>query len=99
MQSCSRIWRLVLCMVAALVPLTCAAAEQATTKAAAPAVTAIPLSDVATEAETVTATLREIQSDLAFDRSTDAIAQQLPALTKEIDDRLREARKIIAQSP
>ena len=43
--------------------------------------------------------LRDIQSDLSIDRSTDTIAQQLPALTREIDSRLRETRNIVVQSP
>src|ERR1700752_4101114 len=88
-----------LCLFTVAMLLARVVLAQSTTKVASPPAAAIPLSDVATEAESVTATLREIQSDLSFDRSTDAIAQQLPDLTKEIDDRLRESRKIIVQSP
>ena len=46
---------------------------------AKPPLAAIPLIDVASEAESVTFALRDIQSDLSFDRSTEAIADQLPA--------------------
>jgi potassium efflux system protein len=61
---------------------------------------AIPLTDVATEAESVTTALRDIQSDLSLDQSTDTIvAKQLPGLTREIDSRLRESRNILVQNP
>ena len=66
---------------------------------AKPPLAAIPLIDVASEAESVTFALRDIQSDLSFDRSTEAIADQLPALTREIDGRLVESRKILGQNP
>ena len=66
---------------------------------AKPPLAAIPLTDVASEAESVTFALRDIQSDLSFDRSTKAIADQLPALTREIDGRLVESRKILGQNP
>ncbi|HEX2932122.1 MAG TPA: hypothetical protein VHV54_20520, partial [Candidatus Binatia bacterium] len=88
-----------LCLFTVAMLLAGVVLAQPTTKVASPPAAALLLSDVATEAESVTATLREIQSDLPFDRSTDTIAQQLPALAKEIDDRLRESRKIIVQSP
>ena len=66
---------------------------------AKPPLAAIPLTDVASEVESVTFALRDIQSDLSFDRSTKAIADQLPALTREIDGRLVESRKILGQNP
>src|SRR4030095_10964927 len=92
-------WGLALCLSTGVMLLTGAALGQATKEASTPPSAVIPLSDVATEAESVITTLREIESDLSFDRSTDVIAQQLPALTKEIDDRLRESRKILVQNP
>jgi hypothetical protein len=66
---------------------------------AKPPLAAIPLTDVSFEAESVIFALRDIQSDLSFDRSTKAIADQLPALTREIDGRLVESRKILGQNP
>jgi len=59
----------------------------------------IPVSDVTSEAESVTSELRDIESDLSYDRSSQTVAQQLPVLTREIDARLRESRKILGQSP
>jgi small-conductance mechanosensitive channel len=60
---------------------------------------AIPLADVITEAESVSTRYRDIRADLAADRSTEAAAQRLPGITREIDGRLRESRRIVAQSP
>ena len=59
----------------------------------------VPLVDVATESESVAETIRDIRSDLSSDRSATAVGQQLPAMTREIDARLRENRRIVAQSP
>jgi len=59
----------------------------------------IPLTDVASEAESVTAALRDIQTDLSFDQSARSVARGLPGLTREIDGRLRESRKILGLSP
>ncbi len=59
----------------------------------------VPLVDVATESESVAETIREIRSDLSSDGSATHIGQQLPAMTREIDARLRENRRIVAQSP
>ncbi|MGH7852924.1 MAG: mechanosensitive ion channel domain-containing protein, partial [Candidatus Binatia bacterium] len=59
----------------------------------------VPLVDVATESEAAAETIRDIRTDLSSDQSTATIAQQLPAMTREIDGRLRESRKIVAQSP
>ncbi|MBI4529685.1 MAG: mechanosensitive ion channel [Deltaproteobacteria bacterium] len=66
-------------------------------KAANPA--PIPLSEIPAEAEAVSERLGEIQADLSSDRSTEAIANQLLSLTREIDARLGESRKIVAQRP
>jgi potassium-dependent mechanosensitive channel len=59
----------------------------------------IPLADVATEAESVFATIRDIRADLSSERITATVTQQLATLTREIDGRLRESRKIVDQSP
>ncbi len=45
------------------------------------------------------ASIRDIRTDLSSDRSATTVSQQLPAMTREIDGRLRESRKIVAQSP
>jgi small-conductance mechanosensitive channel len=57
----------------------------------------IPLAEVATEAEEASARVRDIQTALSSDRLTNVAAQQLPVITREIDARLRETRKIVAQ--
>ena len=59
----------------------------------------VPLVDVATESESADEILRDIRTDLSADQSAATIAQQLPAVAREIDGRLRESRKIVAQSP
>jgi potassium-dependent mechanosensitive channel len=59
----------------------------------------IPLAELATEAESVSASIRDIQADLSLDRSAETAAQQLPAVTREVDGRVREGRKIIVQKP
>ena len=64
-----------------------------------PTPAAIPLTEIVSEAESVETALQDIQSDLSFDRSIKAIAERLPALTREIDGRLAESRKILAQHP
>ena len=61
--------------------------------------TPVPLADVLTEAESASASIREIRTDLSSDRSTDLIAERLSPLTREIDTRMRETRKILAQNP
>jgi potassium-dependent mechanosensitive channel len=59
----------------------------------------IPLAELATESESVSAIIRDIRADLSLDRSAETVAQQLPAVTREIDGRVREGRKIIVQRP
>jgi potassium-dependent mechanosensitive channel len=60
---------------------------------------AIPLAEVATDAETLSARLRDILAELSPDSITEAVTEQLPILTREIDTRLRESRRIISQRP
>ena len=88
-------------LVAALLTLTALAlsAETAPSEKAEKAPAPIPLTDVASEAESVMSALRDIQTDLSSDGTTQTVARQLPRLTREIDGRLRESRKILGQSP
>jgi small-conductance mechanosensitive channel len=67
--------------------------------AAQTAEAAVPLADVLSEAESVAASIREIRTDLSSDRSAELIAERLSPLTGEIDTRMRETRKILAQNP
>jgi small-conductance mechanosensitive channel len=59
----------------------------------------IPLADLVTEAESLSAQHQDIQADLSADRTTESVAERLPEITREIDGRLRESRKIVVQSP
>ena len=88
-------------LVAALLTLTALAlsAETAPSEKAEKDPAPIPLTDVTSEAESVMSALRDIQTDLSSDGTTQAVARQLPRLTREIDGRLRESRKILGQSP
>jgi potassium efflux system protein len=54
---------------------------------------------VAANAESASARVREMQDELSADRAVEAVAEQLPPLAREIDARLRETRKIVAQRP
>ena len=59
----------------------------------------VPLAEVPAEAETALSRIRDIQYDLASDRTSENISQQIPALTREIDARMRETRNIVGQRP
>jgi small-conductance mechanosensitive channel len=61
--------------------------------------TPVPLADALTESESVSASLRDIRADLSMDRSAALIAERLSPLTREIDARLSESRKVLAQHP
>jgi hypothetical protein len=75
-------------------------ASESTSVAADEALPApVPLVDIATEAEAAAESIRDIRTDLSSDQSVAAVAQQLPAMTREIDGRLRESRRILAQRP
>jgi small-conductance mechanosensitive channel len=54
---------------------------------------------MATQAESAFARMRDMQTELSSDPITQDVAKQLPVLTREIDARLRESRKIVAQRP
>ncbi len=60
---------------------------------------AIPLTEIAAEAETASARLHDLRAELASNARTDTIAKQLPALGREIETRIAENRKILAQRP
>ena len=57
---------------------------------------AIPLADLVTESESLSEVMRDIRADLSADRIIEEVAQRLPAITREIDGRLRENRKIVS---
>ncbi|MGH8513432.1 MAG: hypothetical protein ACREV8_05740, partial [Gammaproteobacteria bacterium] len=59
----------------------------------------IPLAEIASQIESASARVRDLQSELASERIAETVAEQLPLLTREIDARLRESRRIIAQRP
>ena len=59
----------------------------------------VPLAEAAGRAEATAATLRYLQGDLAPNGAVSAIANELPALTREIDARAKESAKIIGQRP
>lgn len=67
------------------------------TEKAAPA--PLPLVELFSESEATAGSLRDIRGDLSSDRSTETVAQQLPKISRQIDARLRESRKIVAQTP
>lgn len=58
----------------------------------------IPLAEVAIEAESVSTRIAEILAEATSER-VELAAEQLPPLTREIDARLRETRRILAQEP
>jgi small-conductance mechanosensitive channel len=75
------------------------AASPAPSEEKQPSSEPIPLGEVPTEAETALARVRDIQNDLASDRTSENVSQQIPALTREIDARMRETRNIVGQRP
>jgi small-conductance mechanosensitive channel len=70
------------------------AAETASTN-----VVAIPLAEVAAQAEAAFASLQAIEGNLPADQATLAIQQDLPVLTRESSARLEESSKTLASSP
>src|SRR5688500_13723628 len=75
---------------------TVAEADSAT---AVPSPAAIPLPEIATEAEAALARVRERLAEAPDSRTMPAVVQQFPLLTREIDARLRQTRRILAQRP
>lgn len=73
-----------------------AAPQASAPPAASP--TAIPFSDVVSQAENASATLKEIAAGVASDPATDTIERNLPALTDEINARLEETAQTVEGS-
>ena len=59
----------------------------------------IPLAEIAIEAESALARVRDLASESEADPATESAAARLPAVTREIDVRQRETRKVITQRP
>ncbi len=57
----------------------------------------IPLVEIATEAEAAVARVRELAAEISADPTMPAVMEQLPLLTREIDARLRQTRRNLAQ--
>jgi potassium-dependent mechanosensitive channel len=64
-----------------------------------PSAAAIPLPEIATEAEAALARVRERIAEAPDSRTMPEVVQQFPLLTREIDARLRQTRRILAQRP
>jgi chromosome segregation ATPase len=60
--------------------------------------TPIPLSEIASQGESATEFLRNIETSLSTDRLTAAVEKRLPQLTSEIDLRATETSKLLASS-
>ena len=60
---------------------------------------AIPLAEVAAQAEAAFASLQSIEDNLSADDATVAIQQDLPVLTRESSARLEESSKTLGSSP
>ena len=60
---------------------------------------AIPMREVALQAETAFATLRSLDDYLAPDPAVEAITNELPVLTAELNARVEESSRILASSP
>jgi potassium efflux system protein len=84
---------------AAAAPGPAPATNNAPGGAAATNATAIPLAEIATQAESASANLQTIEADLSSDQTTRTVQQDLPVITPEINARLEENSKILARSP
>jgi hypothetical protein len=60
--------------------------------------TPIPLSEIASQAQSATESLRDIEASLSADQITTTVEKRLPHLTKEIDLRTAENAKLLAAS-
>ncbi len=88
------------CFLGAVILLaTIAPAQESAEETQSSVQTPVPLADVLTESESVSASLRDIRADLSADRTAASIAERLAPLTREIDTRLPESRKILARHP
>lgn len=75
------------------------AAKPAVAATAGTNVAAIPLAEVAAQAEAAFASLQSIGGNLSADETTAAIQQDLPVLTREASARLEESSKTLGSSP
>jgi small-conductance mechanosensitive channel len=75
------------------------AGKSAAVEATSTNVAAIPLAEVAAQAEATFASLRSIEDNLSADDATVAIQQELPVLTRESSARLEESSKTLSSSP
>ncbi len=64
-----------------------------------PATTPIALGDVLTQAQSVTAKLQDDQSGLTSDQTARIIDENLPLLTRQIDERAAEDESLLVASP
>jgi potassium efflux system protein len=71
--------------------------DSAPTNTSTPA--AIPLPEIATEAEAALARVRDQMAAAPDSRTMPEVIQEFPLLTREIDSRLRQTRRILAQRP
>ena len=83
---------------------TAAGSAEDTNKVVAAAATvtnvaAIPMADVAAQAEAAFASLQSIESNLTADQTTEAIQQELPVLTRESSARLEESSRTLGSNP
>ncbi len=106
---CLRFWAPVVCAAgllcdAALLPATAQGSPENAGKSAATAtagtnVVAIPLGEVAAQAEAAFASLQSIEGNLSADDATLTIQQDLPVLTRESSARLEESSKTLSSNP
>lgn len=92
---------MLLCFAAhAQSPAADASADAKTAASEKPRVpAAIPLAELSVQADAATVNLREITTSAALRPALAEIEQELPALVREIDARLREHTRIISQRP
>lgn len=82
-----------------LAPASTRAAAQSDSPAEKSTPLTIPLTEISPQAESATARMQDIRSNLASDRTIEIVSAQLPALAREINGRARESRRIVAQTP
>jgi potassium efflux system protein len=76
-----------------------AASPAPATSVPAPTSAAIPLPEIVSQLESANGTLRAVAADLVSDQITASVADELPALTREIGARLEENARILAATP
>ena len=73
--------------------------QETNAQKAAPAPAAIPLAQLAAEADAATIGLRRMMAEASAQKAIDAIENELPALAREVQVRAREHKGILAQTP